>query len=320
MEERPSWLLLDERPGNRSQCLGVAAAMGIAFQEKELEYTGLAALPNAILGASFLGLDGKGRLGLTEPWPGLVIAAGRRTAPVARRIKRLSGGAAFLVQIMDPGAAGRSEFDLVCVPGHDDPVPGDNILRITGAPHGVTAETLTEATKVWAGELGMLPHPRIALMVGGSTRRRTFTEAMARELGAKASAMAEDVGGSLLVTTSRRTAGQVDALFSEICVPHHAFRWGDAGVNPYPGYLALGDAIVVTGDSVSMVSEACAREVPVFIYAPDALITPKHARFHQELYEKGYAQPLTGDFNAQPHPPLNAALQIAEEIKKRLGL
>ena len=40
------------------------------------------------------------------------------------------------------------------------------------------------------------------------------------------------------------------------------------GVNPYPGALAWADRIVVSPDSVNMVSEACATEVPVFVAEP----------------------------------------------------
>ncbi|MFM7690470.1 MAG: ELM1/GtrOC1 family putative glycosyltransferase [Alphaproteobacteria bacterium] len=32
------------------------------------------------------------------------------------------------------------------------------------------------------------------------------------------------------------------------------FRWGDAPPNPYAGFLACADQVVVTGDSVSMLS------------------------------------------------------------------
>ena len=100
------WLLIDDRAGNRSQCLGVAEALGLKFEVRDLEYTAAAALPHVFLGASFFGLSAKSRAELAPPWPDLVIAAGRRTAPVARRIKRLNGGATYLVQIMDPGPWG----------------------------------------------------------------------------------------------------------------------------------------------------------------------------------------------------------------------
>ena len=103
-------------------------------------------------------------------------------------------------------------------------------------------------------------------------------------------------------------------------MPSHLSRWGDAGDNPYAGYLGLADAVIVTGDSVSMCSEACATPGPVYIYAPAALTAPKHGRFHQGLYAAGYARPLAGRLEEWRHQPLNAAQDIATEIRKRTGV
>lgn len=319
------WVLADERAGNRGQCLGVAEALGLDHQVKEIAYSPWAALPNAVLGASFAGLGPRSRAHLAPPWPDIVIAAGRRTAPVARRIKRLveagGGGECFLAQIMHPGA-GAGEFSLIAQPNHDQPSAAGNILAMTGAPHLLTPERLAQEAAKWQGRFDDLTRPWIALIVGGSTRRRRFSAAMARELGARASKLALLAGGSLLVTTSRRTGEATETLIGAITAPSRIFRWdtGKEEDNPYHGYLALADAVVVTGDSVSMCSEACAGTGPVYIYAPPALTVAKHARLHAELYRHGYARPLAGGFEPWSHPPLNAAVAVAAEIKKRLGL
>ena len=318
------WVLADDRAGNRSQCLGVAAALGPDYLVKEIAYLPWAALPNAVLGASFIGLASSSRAQLTPPWPDMVIAAGRRTAPVARRIGRLvkagGGSGCALIQIMHPGA-GVGDFSLIAQPNHDQPAQGENIIPITGAPHRLTPERLKQEMSTWQGRFDDLAKPWIALIVGGSTRRRRFTPAMARELGARASKLALLAGGSLLVSTSRRTGEAADTLIEAITAPSRIFRWDRGAVedNPYHGYLALADTVVVTGDSVSMCTEACAGNGPVYIYAPPALTVPKHARLHAELYQLGYARPLTGEYEAWSHPPLNPAIEVAAEIKKRLG-
>ena len=323
------WALTDDRAGNRSQCLGVADALGIDYQIKEIAYGPWAALPNGLLGASFAGLTPDNRLGLHPPWPDVVIAAGRRTAPVARKIRALARRDArecFLAQVMDPGV-GRGDFGLLAVPRHDGGGSGANILAITGAPHQLTESRLAEEARRWAARFDDLAKPWIALIVGGSTRKRAFTPAMAIELAVRASKMALLAGGSLLVTTSRRTGDATQALTEAITAPAQVFRWGEGSVedNPYHAYLALADAVIVTGDSSSMCSEACAGTKPVYIYAPPAPAAPKHGRLHQELFDQGYARPLTGEmadggFEQWTHPPLNAADDIARAIRDRLGL
>ena len=311
------WVLIDERPGNRSQALGVAEALNLPYKVKNISYNFLVRLPNTLLGASMIGLDALSRKKLTPPWPQLIIAAGRRSAPVALSIKRKSGGYVRLVHIMRPGIKSH-KFDLIAFPAHDNPLSGDNVMSIIGAPHGVSESVLTKAREKWMPELEKLPKPRIAVFVGGSTRRRKFTWAMAREFGERISDMAVSSGGSLMISTSSRTGAEVEALFNSIACPSRIFRWNDGEENPYLGFLACADAVVVSGDSVSMCSEACAVSVPVQIFAPPALITPKHARCHTTLYDAGYAAPFDGLLKSYTHTTLNASNSIAKTIKDRL--
>ena len=314
------WVLLDDRAGNRGQCLGVAEALGLPFQNQDLGYTAAAALPNYIIGSTLGGLTASSRINLVPPWPDLVIAAGRRTAPVARYIKEKNAGRTFLAQLMFPGKTGTDDFDLIAAQRHDSLPEGPNLINVTGAPHRVTPRILAKAAEEWRQRFEHLPRPLIALIVGGSTKRRTFTDAMAVELGDMASSMAAGAGGSLLISTSRRTGEAAETLLSRITVPNFTFKWGDEGENPYFGYMALADAVIVTGDSVSMCSEACATPGPVYIHAPKALTVFKHGRLHEDLYARGYARPLAGVLEEWTHPPLNAADDIAAEIRKRMGL
>lgn len=113
------WALTDDRPGNNVQVLGVAKALGWTTEEKAIRYTGFARLPNIVRGATLAGVADSSREQFSAPWPDVVIAAGRRSAPVARWIKRQSGGKTKLVQIMFPGRAGAKEFDVIAVPDHD---------------------------------------------------------------------------------------------------------------------------------------------------------------------------------------------------------
>ena len=117
------WVLADDRAGNVTQALGVAEALGRPFVVKTLRYTPLAKLHSVLQGASRIGLTAESRAELTAPWPDLVIAAGRRTAPVARWIKRIARKPVVVVQLMNPGRVGASQFDLIAVPRHDCVAP-----------------------------------------------------------------------------------------------------------------------------------------------------------------------------------------------------
>jgi len=93
------WLLLDDRPGHTTQVVGLADLLGWPYEEKHLRFTWLNRLSNRLLGASRLALDAGRSNQLAPPWPDLVIAMGRRTAPIARWVKRQSGGRTRLIQL-----------------------------------------------------------------------------------------------------------------------------------------------------------------------------------------------------------------------------
>lgn len=315
------WVLNDDRPGHRAQTLGIAEALGRAFRPIELQYTAAADLPNFLMGASFGGLTADTRVQLTAPWPHLIIAAGRRTAPVARHIKDLSQGACRIVQIMLPGHGALDRFDLLVVPNHDRPQPRDNLITIAGAPHRFNEKTLANLAEAWGPRFAHLPRPWIALLVGGGSKRKGFPADLARQLGETADQLARQAGGSLLITTSRRTdPAAAQALLGAVHVPNHQFRWGDAGDNPYGAYLALADHLIVTADSISMCSEACAGHAPVWLYAPKQIASHKHRLFVDELIAAGMARPLGDSLEDWSHSPLDEAGRIAAEIKRRFQL
>lgn len=314
------WALTDDRPGNNAQVLGVAQATDWPIQERAIRYTAWGWLPNLLRGASLVGLTDDSCTGLVAPWPDVVIAAGRRSAPVARWIKRQSGGKTKLVQIMFPGRAGAEDFDVIAMPAHDANRQFEtrpNVITITGAPSLITPEVLLEESARWKDRFDSLPRPFVAVIVGGATRRRPFSQVDAFELGQRVAALAKSVGGSVLLTTSRRTGQSAEAaMLQSIPEPRHVFLWGNDGDNPYRGYLALADAIVVTGDSVSMCAEACATETPVYIYAPAHSTSAKHARFHRDLYDRGYARPLDETLEDWSHPPLNPAEDVVAAVRR----
>ena len=321
MSDKTIWVLADDRAGNNSQSLGVAEALGFETEIKQIRYTKWVKLPNCLRGASTIGIDQASAERLKPPFPDFAIAAGRRAAPVLRWLKKQSGGKTKIIQIMFAGNVGIKDFDLIVLPEHDGcKLIRPNILRVVGAPHRITPERLKSEREKWADAFKDLPVPKIALIVGGATKDKPFTPAMARDLAEKAVAFSKAVGGrSFLVTTSRRTGAEQEKILRETLPdPKYFYGWGDTqNENPYFGFLACADYILVTGDSVSMCSEACAANAPVFIYAPQGSVGKKHALLHCQLYDGGYAQPLDGDANIKEHKPLNAAQVVADEIKRR---
>lgn len=315
-EPTPVWVLVDPRAGTANQALGVADRLDLPVRKVPLSYGALARLPN--FGPSLRALTGEARKLITPPWPSAVIAAGRRSAAVARYIRRQSPETK-LFQIMYPGG-GLDAFDLVAIPEHDAPPKRANVMTVTGAPHRLSRMVLDEAGQDWRDRFEGMPRPWIAVMVGGATKRKPFPAAVAARLAREAAELAEQTGGSLLVSTSRRTGDAAEAFEGLSSSNSYLYRVDDGAENPYRGILGLADAVVVTGDSVSMVCEACATGVPVWIFSPPGFAVAKHEELHRRLYDLGAARPFTGNWDSWKPAVLDESGRIAAAIKQKLGM
>jgi len=293
------WVLHDGKAGMASQALGLAEATGFPFVEKSLTvHAPWVWLPPQIWLAPLAAVS-DGGLKLRPPWPDLVIGCGRNTAAPALAIRKASGGRTVAAQVQDP-RIGREEFDLMLVPEHDR-YRGPRVITTKGALHRVTPEKLA-AARARLPELAALPRPILGVLIGGSNRAyRLPLDRLAAIADAIAAAVRE-TGGSAVVTPSRRTGDEGVALLRERLAGLHASIWDMSGDNPYFAYLAVADALLVTADSVSMISEAAATGKPVHIIELDGG-DAKFARFHQAMRDAGIIRPFAGRIESWRYTP-----------------
>ncbi|MBR1601213.1 MAG: mitochondrial fission ELM1 family protein [Alphaproteobacteria bacterium] len=316
------WAILDNRRGSVGQAKGVIEALSNDFQiiEKNIEYTKLSGLPNWLRGRSLIGLTAESKKLISAPFPDMVLSISRRTAPIARYIKKMSPNTK-LIQLMHPGSTGLSEFDLVIVPEHDkNKKQTSNIHYIVGCPHRITSQYLSEARIKWIDKFKDLPRPLTAVIVGGAIKKKPFTAENALALGKAIRELKQKIGGSILITTSRRTGQEAqNIIMKEIKdIPQYTYLWGDIKENPYSGFLACADNIVVTADSVSMCCEATGTGKPIYLFTGKDWLTPKHQRFAKSLIATKCAILLDDEKVAEfiPQNSLNAAKEVAELIEK----
>lgn len=311
------WVVTDGSAGMEIQCIGLAEALGLDFKVKRIKTTKpWRWLPPYLWINPLKTLDKGGDL-LTPPWPDILITCGRQSIPLSLAIKKANGDKTFTIHIQTPNCDA-NDFDLVIVPEHDK-LRGGNVLVCLGALGRITPEKLREAGEKFAPQVSHLAPPRISVLVGGRNRCYDMTEDVMRDLANKLAALHRDTGCSFLVTTSRRTGTDNEAILKSALegVPHQL--WTGEGENPYFGYLALADALIVTGDSVNMVCEACSMGKPVHIFdLPGG--NSKFNHFHQSMREKGYTRPFTGKLEQWNYPPLLETQKIARNVEKFLKL
>jgi uncharacterized protein len=299
-----AWVLTSGAVGFEVQAVGIAEALGIVPEIKRVSppppWRWLApwgpAAPDA---------------GVAPPWPDLLIASGRQSIPYARMIRRRSRGRTFVAVLQSP-AVSPASFDFVWAPEHDR-LSGPGVFSTLVSPHRLTPERLATEAERFAAGIAHLPHPRVAVLLGGTNAVYRLDEKAAAVIADRLVALIERSGAGLMVTPSRRTGDAQMRIIRERLKGKPTVVWDGTGDNPYFGFLGNADAVVVTGDSVNMVGEAAATGKPVHVIELEGG-SPKFRRFLDGMYAHGAARRFNGHLENWEYVPLNATKEIASAI------
>lgn len=289
------WILADNRPGNYSQAIGLANELAFEMRIVNITYGIFSFLPNFILRSSLFGITRatKTKLASFNYFPKLIISAGRRCAPVALHIKKQSENRSKIAQIMNPDFA-QIDFDFIILPRHDKVKDRyGNIIRTLGSLTKTNEKAIKAECEKFESWFRDYKKTKIALLVGGDSKSTKFTKESAVKLIKKSCEIAKNMNAKLLILNSRRTSDEVtNAIKSTLRGDFKFFNWKEIkdGENPYLAIVGFGDYFIVTGDSVSMISEVCSTGKSLYIFDEKNISSMKHKKFHQELISQNYAK------------------------------
>ncbi|WP_419901873.1 mitochondrial fission ELM1 family protein [Kiloniella sp.] len=308
------WAVSDGRAGIEVQCTGLAEAMGFdpVIRHVTMKRPWKWFPPSLVPLASFVY---ENQFPPEEGWPDLVIACGRQAAVFNAVVRKRSRGKSFCIQVQDPKIS-PEHFDLVITPEHDL-LRRPNVLTTTGGFNKVTSQRLKEETVKLESRITDIPKPLIAVLVGGKSKAYDLTESVVHKLGEQLQRLQKQTGCGFLITTSRRTGIKNEKLLRKHLAGLPAFIWDGTGHNPYFGFLGAAEAIIVTSDSVNMVTEAASTGKPVFTVDLEGG-NKKFDRFHQQLEQKGITRPFSGVMENWSYPALNETNRMAQEVLNRM--
>ncbi len=192
-------------------------------------------------------------------------------------------------------------FHGAVIPEHDrPPSPAPANLFVTNGALSLARKVDPEQMADWRRRLGIHKSRQIGLLLGGPARGVTLEAAQVQQALRSLLAASEKLDAELLVTSSRRTPAEVERWLHEILANHPRCRLLvlvnrreagglEATQQAVPCILGLAQTLVVSGDSISMISEALARSKPVVSFLPKQVgfKEPKYHRFLQELSRQG---------------------------------
>ncbi len=262
-----TWVVLGDKQGDNAQVEAIVQALPWSCEPRHIQVLDEFVFGKPKVGPTLYHIDRERSDPLEPPWPDLILTIGRRPANVALWIREQSGGHTRIVIVGKPSSM-PDDYDLVIYSAENQFPPRDNLQGISLPLMRIDATAVAAAARDWEARLADLPRPLTAFLVGGPTGPFIFNAAAVRCLRQTIDRVLDETGGSVYITTSRRTPpAVVEALQDHLPDGARLFAWrADARDNPYLGLLGLADGFVVTGDSISMMVEVIRLRKPLAIF------------------------------------------------------
>ena len=316
-----TWVLTTGEAGMRSQALGLAEAVGLPIEEKRIApKRAWSWLPAGFLPMPLTALHPEGAR-LAPPWPRLVVGCGRRSIGAVLAVKRAARGASFAAYVQNP-EWGREKFDLVAAMPHDG-VKGLNVVTVPTALNVVTREKLAAAREQWRARIATTGQPVLGVLVGGDNSGYRLSAATTARLIRILKESHASKGFLAAITPSRRTPEATKAMIANaLAAEKFGWLWDETGENPYFGILALADRLIVTSESISMISEALVTGRPVHVLPLEGQ-GRRHQDFLARMIGEKFVSAIVGDhldWTFAGRGPIDSTAEPARRIREMLGL
>lgn len=333
------WIISEGSPGHVSQSVGLAAALAERTPAEIARIECRPRLNGAIrtLVRAWMGREGRSLPDwVVRRWlriegepagrPDLILCSGGKSVFAARTLAVRHGAPCVFLGERKPYPS--EWFHTVFTPSACE--TGLNDVQIEMIPTQVTQAGVERAASAWTER----PSGRLwAMVIGGPSVSHRYVASDWGALATGMNALARREGIRWLVTTSRRTGAAVEARLRaglEPAVVASAVWWAEKPEKKMSAFLGAAEQVVVTQDSVTMVTEAVASGRPVVV------VTPANVRFPEGSFLPGYFSQLEAnrriarvpvaaladflssgrDFSVRTKP---VELEMAQNLISRLG-
>jgi lauroyl/myristoyl acyltransferase/mitochondrial fission protein ELM1 len=222
--------------------------------------------------------------------PDIIISCGSSLAPVNFVVAREN--LAKSIVIMRPSILSTKRFDLVIISRHDRPLKRKNLALTAGALNLVDDDYLNSMGALLKPRVQLSKRFILGLLLGGDAKDFKLSVDAAKKAVIQIKETLEKLDGQVLITTSRRTPAEVERLVKEEFLNYPRCKLlVIANEKNIPeavgGILALSEVVVVSPESVSMISEAINSKKYVLVFK-EAGLNPKHERFLAHFAQNKY--------------------------------
>ena len=244
----------------------------------------------------------------------IIISCGRKSVIPSIALKKRLGKEIFNIHIQDPKVSFKN-FDLIISPEHDN-IKGENIITTQGSIHYLTKKEIMENSKYIQIDKGK--KKIVTFVIGGPNKYYDYSEEQVHYIFNKIKTLFTPDKFKIIIIPSYRTPEDVmKKAFNTFNFNHHVVKEVDK--KAYLSALALADFIVVTGDSISMISEAAVTGKPVYIAMMKSKRNSKRFNiFYNQFKNLGIVKNLEDRVDNWSYDKLDEVNRIAPIIRSKM--
>ena len=310
MSKLKGLLLTEGMHGMISQAEGLAKALDIEFTHHKVELNSFwKFIPPSLTPISNLVFN---KIDVTNF--DIIISCGRKSVIPSIYLKKNSNKKIFNIHIQDPKVS-LGNFDIVIVPGHDN-LKGKNVIISKGAIHYLTTDEIKDNRNYLLDKLDK-NKDYLLLILGGPNKYYDYNDQNLINIFDKIKKILNANNLQAIVIPSMRTPKKTINLADELLGKEN-FVITNIDKKAYLSGLSLAKYIVVTCDSISMISEAAITGKPIYIADIPAKKNDQRFKTFRELFIKlNITKNLSENLEIWNYKSLNETSKIAEEIKKK---
>ena len=310
-----AWCLTDGSAGMISQVRGLAEALNVSYELKEVKLNfPWNKLPVNFLPLSNMMFKNLSDFNLDSKAPDILISCGKRSIYASLFIKKKSIKRVFSIHIQNP-RVNTNNFDIVVAPSHDN-VIGHNVITTDLAINHITPKLLDKHAEKMKDSFGSIQKPICTVFIGGKSRNYKFDQSNVIELAKTLDKVMNNNNVQMFIVFSRRT----DEFIKDYLKKKYSKQnivW-EGKENPYLALMHYSKYLICTSDSVSIISESVSAKKPVFIYKlPTSKRNNRIESFISTLVKKNYVKILSDRFEDYSNSYENETTEVAKTINER---
>ena len=208
-------------------------------------------------------------------------------------------------------------FDILIIPEHDNFHPKNINIKTIGSLSFFKEKDIKKFFQPIKNTFKKFLSPNILLLLGGQNKRYSPTLTEYYKLLKSVKKAAERISGNIIICPSRRTAKIVPYIASLIFSDFKFKKYiSSNNVNDiYPGVLEISDYVIVTSDSVNMISEIASTSKNLYIanFSNNDL---KLKSFHKKIIDLGIGKFFNENLENYNKKKLDNEKTINKNLKK----